>query len=96
MKLVWIAYNEAIDEEVIEALEAVGATGYTKWTQVRGKGTTSGPHLLSHVWPQGNNVLFVVADDEVAGKLLEAARELKKTSGREGIKAFLLNVEQWT
>ncbi|MDY7011479.1 MAG: P-II family nitrogen regulator [Planctomycetota bacterium] len=94
MKLVLIAYNEAIDDEVMEQLDAAGAEGYTKWTEVLGKGRTSGPHLLSHVWPKGNNVLVVVAEDASAKKLLEAIRGLRKTAAKEGVKAFVLNVEE--
>ena len=96
MKLVLIAYNEAIDDEVMEQLDAVGIEGYTKWTEVLGKGQASGPHLLSHVWPKGNNALVVVTEDASAEKLLEAIRNLKQTATREGIKAFLLPVEEVT
>ncbi|HUT00813.1 MAG TPA: hypothetical protein VM031_00040 [Phycisphaerae bacterium] len=93
MKLVLIAYNEAVDAEVLELLDAAGAVGYTQWTQVLGKGRTSGPHLLSHIWPKGNNVLFAVVEDGLARELMEAAGRLRRTAGREGIKAFVLNVE---
>lgn len=96
MKLVLIAYNEAIDDEVMEQLDAAGAEGYTKWTEVLGKGLTSGPHLLSHVWPKGNHVLLTVVADDVAGKLLDAVRGLRESTGKEGAKAFLLNVERMT
>ncbi len=94
MKLVLIAYNEAIDDEVMEQLNAVGIEGYTKWTEVLGKGQASGPHLLSHVWPKGNNALLVVTDDASAKRLLEAIRGLKQTAAKEGVKAFLLPVEE--
>ena len=96
MKLLLIAYNEAIDEEVMEALAAAGADAYTQWTGVLGRGRTSGPHLLSHVWPKANNVLAVVAEDGVAAGLLAAVAELKQHAASEGIKAFVLNVEQAT
>ena len=96
MKLVLIAYNEAIDDEVMEQLDNVGIEGYTKWAEVLGKGRTSGPHLLSHVWPKGNNALAVVTDDASAEKLLEAIRGLRKTAAKEGVKAFVLNVEEAT
>ena len=96
MKLLLITYNEAIDEQVMEVLEAAGAHGYTKWTQVLGKGRTSGPHLLSHVWPKGNNVLAVAAEDPVAANLLAAIADLKHSAASEGVKAFVLNVEQFT
>ncbi len=96
MKLVLIAYNEAIDDEVMEQLDAVGIEGYTKWTGVLGKGRGGGPHLLSHIWPKGNNVLVVVAEDASAKELLEAIRSLKQTAVAEGVKAFLLPVDEIT
>ncbi len=96
MKLVLIAYNEAIDDEVMDQLDAVGIEGYTKWTEVLGKGQASGPHLLSHVWPKGNNALLVVAEDASAQKLLEAIRGIRKAAAKEGVKAFVLNVEEVT
>ena len=44
-----ICYNEAIDDEITELLDKIGLEGYTKWTKVLGKGTSSGPHLYSHI-----------------------------------------------
>lgn len=96
MKLVLIVYNEAIDDEVMEQLDAAGVDGYTKWTDVLGKGRRSGPHLLSHVWPKGNNVLLTVVADDVASRLLAELRHLRETMGKEGVKAFAVNVEEVT
>ena len=96
MKLVLIAYNEAVDDEVMEQLKTTGIEGYTKWTEILGKGQASGPHLLSHVWPKGNNALLVVTEDASAKRLLEAIRGLRKTVAKEGVKAFVLNVEEAT
>lgn len=96
MKLVMIAYNEAIDDEVMEQLEDVGVEDYTKWTGVLGKGQTSGPHLLTHVWPKGNHVIMTVVEDDVAEKIIDAVRQLRQTIRKEGVKAFVLNIEQMT
>ena len=96
LKLVLITYNEAIDDEVMELLNNAGIEEYTKWTEVLGKGHTSGPHLLTHVWPKGNHVLMTVIEDDIARKLVDAVGELKKTAGKEGLKAFVLNVESIT
>ncbi len=93
MKLVLIAYNEALDEEVGELLDENAVEGFTKWTKAYGKGRSSGPHLGTHVWPKANNVLAVVTDDETAGKLLDGVRQLRTRLAKEGVKAFLLNVE---
>jgi len=96
MKLVLVAYNEALDEEVGGLLDKNGAEGYTKWTKVYGQGQTSGPHLGTHIWPKANNVLAVVTDGDTAGKLLDGVRELRKRLSKEGIKAFLLPCEEMT
>lgn len=97
MKLILIAYNEAIDEEVMEVLEDNSAECYyTKWTKVLGKGKTSGPHLLSHVWPKANNVLAVCVDDEQARSIFERIHRLRKNLGHEGVKAFLIPLEAVT
>jgi nitrogen regulatory protein PII len=97
MKLVLIAYNEAIDGEVMELLEKnLGECCYTKWTKVLGKGKTSGPHLLSHVWPKANNVLAVCVDDGQAQNIIEGVKGLRKHLGHEGVKAFVVPLEAIT
>jgi len=45
MKLVLIAYNEALDGEIEGLLGENTVEGFTKWTKVYGKGRSSGPHL---------------------------------------------------
>jgi hypothetical protein len=96
VKFVLIAYNEAIDEEVLSLLSEVGVENYTKWTRVLGKGTTSGPHLDTHVWPKANNVLAVGVGDGQAVELLEQVRRLRDELGHEGVKAFQMPLEDMT
>ena len=96
MKMVMVAYNEALDEEVLELFDKAGVKGYTKWSKVHGKGIASDPHLGTHVWPKANNVLAAAVEDSQAGTLLNNIRELRKTSGREGVKAFVIPVEDVT
>jgi len=93
MKFVMICYNEAIDDEVIELLDNAGAAGYTKWTKVLGKGKTSGPHLLSHIWPKANNALFTVLPEENATEIFEHIRKMKREVSAEGLKAFMWQVD---
>jgi len=96
MKLVLIAYNEALDDEVLEVMAEAGAETYTKWTKVLGKGNSSGPHLATHVWPKQNNILAVCLEDQKAFGLLAGVQALREELGREGVKAFLLPVEAAT
>jgi nitrogen regulatory protein PII len=96
MKMVLVALNIAIERHVLEKLSALGLRSYTKWPRLMGVGETSGPHLDSHIWPGANTVIAVVAPDDKAAALMEEIRDLRKTLGSEGVKAFLLPVEDVT
>lgn len=96
-KMVMVVYNEAMDAEVMEALEkCVGKGGYTKVTGAYGRGKTSGTHLGNDVWPGRNNILYVACDEKASVQMLTCVRELRKVMGHEGIKAFVLPIEEST
>ncbi|MFA5553343.1 MAG: PG0541 family transporter-associated protein [Phycisphaerae bacterium] len=96
MKIVMICYNEAFDEEIIEILEQTKVSGYTKWTKVLGKGSTSEPHMLSHVWPKANNVILTAVDEKTAEAIFEKVKLSKWKMGTEGLKAFMWQIDQMT
>ncbi len=95
-KMAMIVYNEAIDLEVMEVLESCGLKNYTKVMGVFGRGETSGTHLGNDIWPGRNNLLYVACEEKAAKTLILSIRELRKKLGREGIKAFVLPVEEIT
>lgn len=95
MKMILAIYNVAIDEEVMEAVRKAGVCCYTKWPRVLGNGKRTGPRLDSHIWPGANCVTMMVVSDEIAPKVMQVLKELRQTIGQtEGIKAFVLNVEE--
>jgi nitrogen regulatory protein PII len=96
MKMVFITYNVAIHDEVMEMLQRHGVETYTRWEHVTGVGKSSGPHLDTHVWPARNSAIATATTDEKAGALLEAVREMRQSMSGEGIKAFLIPVEEAT
>ncbi len=96
MKMAMIIYNEAIDEEVMHSLKICSIDSFTKWQKVLGRGKISGAHLDSNIWPGANNVCMIVADDDKINSLLTQVNNLRQTLGKEGIKAFLLPVEEIT
>lgn len=96
MKMIMICYNEAFDQEILEILEQTKVSGYTKWTKVLGKGSTSEPHMLSHVWPKANNVIMTGVEEQVANTILEKAKTLKPKIGIEGLKVFMWQIDQTT
>ena len=96
MKMVMISYNEAVDAEVMEVLEHCALKNYTKIVGTYGKGTTSGTHLGNDIWPGRNNILYAACKDEQAKQLISCVKELRKSLGKEGLKAFVLPIEEIT
>jgi nitrogen regulatory protein PII len=94
--MVMLVYNEAIDTEVMEVLENCALKNYTKLTGVFGSGTTSGIHEGNDIWPGRNNILYVVCDEKQAMQLLSYVKELRKKLSKEGVKAFVLPIEEIT
>ncbi len=95
MKMVMLVYNEALDNEVMEILDSCAVKNYTKITEVFGCGA-SGTHLGTDIWPGRNNLLYVAGEEEVAKKIIAAVRLLRKSLGVEGVKAFLMPLEELT
>ena len=96
MKMVMISYNEAIDIEVMETLESCALKDYTKIEGTYGRGFASGTHLGTDVWPGRNNILYVACPEKEAGQLFSSIIMLRKRLGKEGIKAFVWNLENIT
>jgi hypothetical protein len=95
-KMVMISYNEAVDAEVMEALElSCSVDNYTKIPGVFGKGKSSGTHRGDDIWP-GRNLLMVGCSDPEAKKLMAQIQKLRVKLGKEGLKAFVLPVESVT
>ena len=94
MKAVLIVHNVAIDGEVNEALEAVGISCYTKFTNTLGKGEISEPHLNTDVWPGINYGTFVVTEQDKAREIMANIRQMRKKLGKEGLKAFMWQIDE--
>jgi hypothetical protein len=96
MKAVLIVHNAAIDEEVNEALVVVGIECYTKFPNILGKGQLSEPHLNTDVWPVINCGTMVVTDQAKAKELMDKVRQMRTELGKEGLKAFMWEIEDTT
>jgi nitrogen regulatory protein PII len=96
LKMVMIAYNEAVDAEVMEILGNCTMKNYTKLTGAFGRGVTSGVHEGNDIWPGRNNILYVACEEKQAKQMLSCIKELRKKLGKEGIKAFVMPVEDVT
>ncbi len=95
-KMVMIVYNEALDIDVGEFLEKCGIKNYTKTTAAYGKGESSGTHLGNDIWPGRNNILYIACSEQESGLLISSVKDLRIKLGKEGIKAFVLPLEDLT
>ena len=94
MKAIFIAYNQAYNEEIADLLGSFGQRGFTRWEEIQGKGNVDGiPHMGSHAWPEMNNAILTAVEDSLAPKILEALRQKDNESPDLGIRAFMWNIE---
>lgn len=94
MKAIFIAYNQAYNEEIAQLLETFGQRGYTKWENVGGRGTETGePHLGNHAWPTQNHAILTAVDDSLAQKIMEALRKTDADNPLLGLRAYVLPIE---
>lgn len=95
MKAVFITYNEAHGEAVMEALEKSFVRGFTMWEQVQGRGTKDGePHLGSHAWPTMNSAMVTFVDDEAAKRLKERLKEIDALKPKLGLRVFSWTIDE--
>ncbi len=95
MKSVFIAYDQAHQENVIEALNDTNVRGYTFFEQVGGRGTKGGdPHLGSHAWPSMNSSILTIVEDEQVQPLLKRLQKLDDDNPMLGLRAFVWAVEK--
>ena len=94
MKAIFVAYDQAHHENVIEALNDTNVRGYTLFEQTGGRGTQGGdPHLGSHAWPSMNSSIITMVDDDKVQPLLARLKRLDDDNPMLGLRAFVWNVE---
>ena len=94
MKAIFIAYNQAYNQEIVQLLEGLGQRGYTVWEEIGGRGGVDGlPHLGNHAWPTQNHALLSVVEDTLAPRIMAALRETDAANHDLGLRAYVLPVE---
>ena len=94
MKAIFVAYDQADNQEIVELLENLGQRGYTVWEEVGGRGSVDGePHLGNHAWPTQNHALLTVLEDSLASKVMDALRATDAANKDLGLRAYVLPVE---
>ncbi len=92
MKTVFIAFDQAHRERIIDILDRSSCRGFTSWNTVEGRGSVDGePH---YGWPSMASAILTVVPDERVAPLLERLRALDAERPKLGLRAFVWNVEQ--
>ena len=95
MKTIFITYDQAHHDDVVEVLTKSTARGYTLLQGVGGRGSKNGePHLGSHAWPSMNNAILTIVEDNLVETVLERLCQLDEDNPMLGLRAFVWNVEQ--
>ena len=92
----FIAYNQAYNEEIVQTLQDLGQRGFTRWEDIEGRGHFNGqPRLGSHAWPELNHGILAVMPDEKVAPVLEALKAKDEAAPDLGLRAFVWNVETY-
>lgn len=95
MKGVFIAFDQAHKDAVIETLDHLNCRGFSMFEQMQGRGSNTGePHYGSHAWASMNSGIITVVEDSIVDKLLAALKEVDNNAQMLGLRAFVWNIEQ--
>ena len=94
MKAIFIVYNQAQTEKVEYLFEKLDIRGFTRWTDLTGRGSVDGrPHMNTHTWPEQNTAQLAVVEDDKVESILYGVKRLDEENKDVGIRAFVWNVE---
>ena len=95
MKGVFIAFDQAHKDAVINALTRLNCRGFSCFEQMQGRGSNTGePHYGTHAWASMNSGIITMVEDNIVEKLLAALKEIDESAEMLGLRAFVWNIEQ--
>ncbi|MDR1455664.1 MAG: hypothetical protein LBJ01_08435 [Tannerella sp.] len=95
MKAIFIPYNQAFKERLVDLLDRMNIRGFTMWDTVQGRGSLRGePHYGNHAWPTLNSAILTVVPDNRVDDLLKQLHALDMEKEQQGLHAFVWNIEQ--
>lgn len=90
MKAVFITFDQAHYERIIETLDRLSCRGFTAWGQVTGRGSVDGePHYGSHAWPSLASAILTMVPDDRLDSLLERLKTFDDDRPKLGLRAFV-------
>ena len=93
MKAIFIAYNQAYNDEIVDLLAAHGQRGFTRWNDILGRGSVDGePHYGNHAWPVQNMAVLTMVEDGLVPELMAALEATDQASPDLGLRAFVWDI----
>ena len=90
MQAIFIAYDLAHHDKVIEALNAASCRGFTSFGTVQGRGTKTGePHFGTHAWPSLASAMLTFVEDDRVEAVLARLRAIDEEKPKLGLRAFV-------
>ena len=82
MKAIFISFNQAYYETIVNIMDRNNLKGFTYWDVVQGRGSKTGePHYGNHAWPTLNSAILTMVEDEKVDHFLEILHNLDKGNG---------------
>ena len=95
MKAIFIAYNQAYGDEIVELLDSFGQRGFTQWIDIQGRGGADGePHYGNHAWPAQNYAILTFVPDGLEPSLMDALKAKDEAYPNLGLRAFSWTVDK--
>lgn len=93
MQAIFIAYDQAHHEAILDLLEKNSCRGFTSFGETQGRGSINGePHYGSHAWPSLGGAILTIVEDHRLESVLSRLRELDESKPRLGLRAFVWQV----
>lgn len=95
MHAIFIAFDQAHYESIIEVLDRSSCRGFTSFGETQGRGSKSGdPHYGTHAWPSLGGAILTMVETDKVDTVLEKLKELDKSKPLLGLRAFSWPVEK--
>ncbi|MBQ9077816.1 MAG: hypothetical protein IJY31_08255 [Muribaculaceae bacterium] len=95
MKSIFIAFDQAYYDRIVDMLERNNCRGFTAWQEVQGRGSDKGePHYGSHAWPSLASAIITIVEDSRVDSILEKLHQMDAATPKLGLRAFVWNIEQ--
>jgi len=96
MKAIFISFNQAYNDEIVEVLEAHGQRGFTRWDDIMGRGSKDGePHYGDHAWPTMNVAVLSMVDDDKLAPIMDDLKKKDDQTPELGLRAFVWGIESF-